>query len=299
MPGTMPCVLMGQAIKKIKMKKVNVLLLTVLFAANVQAQVGLNGDGSAPDHSAMLDVKSTTKGFLVPRMTAAQRTAISSPATGLLIYQTDDVIGYWYNQGSGETSVWKHLSGDEPDGSETKVTAGAHITITGIGTSASPYVVNASVAYGDVKQGFQLADHNGWVKLDGRSTSSLSSTQQTQAAALGIGANLPDASNSFMVQNGTTLGSVSGSNTVSIARNQLPNVNFTGSIERIAHGSSTGAIASGVFSTSSSGYLGNATGGGQTDAFYLNIHLNGGVTQQPINITPRSLSVNAFVFLGL
>ncbi len=281
------------------MKSLSIFILAFLLAFTLQAQVGLNGDGSTPEPSAILDVKSTNKGFLVPRMTAAQRTAIISPATGLLVYQIDDEIGYWYNQGTGETPVWKHLSGDEPDGSETKVTAGANITITGIGTSASPYVVNASVAYGDVKQGFQVADHNGWVKLDGRLTASLSSTQQTQAAALGIGANLPDASNSFMVQNGTTLGSVSGSNNVSIARNQLPNVNFTGSIERIAHGATTGAIASGVFSTSSSGYLGNATGGGQTDAFYLNIHLNGGVTQQPINITPRSLSVNVFVFLGL
>jgi hypothetical protein len=38
----------------------------------------------------MLDVKSTTKGMLVPRMTAAQRDAISNPANGLLIYCTDN-----------------------------------------------------------------------------------------------------------------------------------------------------------------------------------------------------------------
>ncbi|MCP4045700.1 MAG: hypothetical protein GY732_06880, partial [Gammaproteobacteria bacterium] len=72
------------------------------------AQVGVNTDGTAPDGSAMLDVKSTTKGMLVPRMTTAQRTAISSPATGLLVFdETTD--GFWFYNGS----IWKGLSGDD------------------------------------------------------------------------------------------------------------------------------------------------------------------------------------------
>ena len=50
------------------------LLLTLRVAV---AQVAINGSGSAADNSAMLDVSSTSKGVLVPRMTTAQRTALS------------------------------------------------------------------------------------------------------------------------------------------------------------------------------------------------------------------------------
>ena len=48
--------------------------------------VAINEDGSAADSSAMLDVKSTTKGLLIPRMSSAERTAIPSPATGLMVF---------------------------------------------------------------------------------------------------------------------------------------------------------------------------------------------------------------------
>jgi len=60
------------------------------------------------------------------------------------------------------------------------------------------------INFGDIKTGIQSGDHNGWVKLDGRLKSALSGTQQAQATSLGIGANLPDATNAFLVQNGST-----------------------------------------------------------------------------------------------
>ena len=47
--------------------------------------VGINDDGSQPDNSAMLHVKSTSKGLLIPGMTKDQRDLIESPANGLLI----------------------------------------------------------------------------------------------------------------------------------------------------------------------------------------------------------------------
>lgn len=58
------------------------------------------GANTVPAASAMLDVNSTTKGFLTPRMTQSQRNLISSPATGLLIYQTDNTPGFYYYNGS-------------------------------------------------------------------------------------------------------------------------------------------------------------------------------------------------------
>jgi hypothetical protein len=46
----------------------------ILLSLGLFAQVGINTDNSTPDGSAMLDVKSTTKGMLIPRMTSDQRT---------------------------------------------------------------------------------------------------------------------------------------------------------------------------------------------------------------------------------
>ncbi len=55
---------------------------------------------TSPDASAMLDITSTSKGILVPRMTEVQRNNIASPATGLLVYQNDGDIGFWYFDGT-------------------------------------------------------------------------------------------------------------------------------------------------------------------------------------------------------
>jgi len=65
------------------------LLLSLAFAMNANAQVAVNTDGTLPDNSAMLDVKSTAKGFLPPRMTTLQRNAIAAPAAGLVVFDTD------------------------------------------------------------------------------------------------------------------------------------------------------------------------------------------------------------------
>ncbi|MCP3907476.1 MAG: hypothetical protein GY712_05600, partial [Oceanicoccus sp.] len=70
----------------------------ILLSLGLSAQVGVNTDGSSPDGSAMLDVKSTDKGMLVPRMTSAQRTAISGAATGLLVFDTDN-SSFWFYDG--------------------------------------------------------------------------------------------------------------------------------------------------------------------------------------------------------
>ncbi|MEP7165299.1 MAG: hypothetical protein ABI741_11435 [Ferruginibacter sp.] len=55
------------------------------------------GIGVNPPHpSAILQVQDTTKGLLIPRMTAAQRINIQDPAEGLMVYQTDSPAGFWY-----------------------------------------------------------------------------------------------------------------------------------------------------------------------------------------------------------
>ncbi len=69
------------------------------------AQIAINTDGTNPDASAMLDVSSTDKGILIPRMTTSEREAISSPATGLLVYDTD-YNSFWYYA----NSTWNNLN---------------------------------------------------------------------------------------------------------------------------------------------------------------------------------------------
>ncbi|MCX6303558.1 MAG: hypothetical protein NT040_01185 [Bacteroidetes bacterium] len=72
------------------MKKITPFLVFFLFfTIGAFAQVSISSDGSASDPSAMLDVKSTTKGLLLPRMTQAQRSAIASPVEGLVVLCTD------------------------------------------------------------------------------------------------------------------------------------------------------------------------------------------------------------------
>jgi uncharacterized protein (TIGR02145 family) len=70
------------------MKKLFILLTIFTTFAITAQSVGINADGSTANASAMLDVSSTTKGFLLPRMTTTQRDAITSAATGLVIFNT-------------------------------------------------------------------------------------------------------------------------------------------------------------------------------------------------------------------
>ncbi len=85
------------------------ILITVLLQATVSFSQGIavNDDGSDADASSILDVKSAagTQGFLLPRLTEAQKNAITSPATSLLIYQTDGTTGFYFYDGSSWTPV--------------------------------------------------------------------------------------------------------------------------------------------------------------------------------------------------
>ena len=89
------------------MKKLFALSFVLFFAIFGKAQnVAINNDGSNADSSAMLDVKSNTKGLLMPRMTTVQRLAIVKPAMGLMVYDTDAKSVWSYNG-----SAWANLSG--------------------------------------------------------------------------------------------------------------------------------------------------------------------------------------------
>ena len=85
------------------MKKVTLLLFMLSFTWLSIAQVGLNT--ITPDASSALDIESTTGGILIPRLTEFQRDAITLPATGLMIYQTDKNPGFYFYSGTAWTKI--------------------------------------------------------------------------------------------------------------------------------------------------------------------------------------------------
>lgn len=161
------------------MKKLNLLILAIiiLFHSGLQSQVSINSDGSSSDPSAMLDIESSEKGLLIPRVTDSQRIGISNPATGLLVYQTNEPVGFYFNSGTQESANWLQLSSTniseikDVDG-DTKVeteentdddniqfsVAGTEAMVIdqnaniGIGTSSPSGVlhINQSIDFGDV-----------------------------------------------------------------------------------------------------------------------------------------------------
>jgi trimeric autotransporter adhesin len=91
-----------QKIKQMKNLKFSSSLFAIFLFINIQLtaqNVAINNDGSTANSTAILDIKSTAKGMLVPRMTSLQRTGIISPANGLLVFDTDS-ISFSYFDGS-------------------------------------------------------------------------------------------------------------------------------------------------------------------------------------------------------
>ena len=143
-----------------------VLILSVL--ASMAQNVGINSDGTAPATSAMLDVKSSTKGFLVPRMSATERGNISSPATGLLVYQTDGTAGFYYYTGL----AWTLVGTGSGNGTLTDVTGTAPVVSSGGTTPAISITAASTGAAGSMS----AADK---IKLDGIATAATNYTHPT------------------------------------------------------------------------------------------------------------------------
>jgi len=133
--------------------------LAIIFFINAAygQNVAVNTDGSVAHTSALLDVKSTSKGMLTPRMTTAQRTGISSPATGLLVYDTD-VNSFWFYNGSSWTNITG--SGGGGNGTNWKLTGNSGTTPASdfIGTTD-----NQSLRFKVNNEHYGLLDSNGSV----------------------------------------------------------------------------------------------------------------------------------------
>ncbi|HNU87174.1 MAG TPA: hypothetical protein PKJ94_02750, partial [Ferruginibacter sp.] len=111
---------------------VSILLLTATFIQQATAQsLAINTDGSTADASALLDVKSTLKGMLIPRMNKTERNAIAAPATGLLVFQNaPDSIGFYYYSGSAWLQVANSSNGWSTTGNAGTSPAGNFLGTT-------------------------------------------------------------------------------------------------------------------------------------------------------------------------
>jgi len=82
--------------------KLNFLLLFSIISIHLNAQsngVAINAYNASADPSAILDVSSTSQGILIPEMTEADKLIIANPAVGLLVFQTDNTVGFWHYNG--------------------------------------------------------------------------------------------------------------------------------------------------------------------------------------------------------
>jgi hypothetical protein len=146
------------------MRKGIVVLVLCLAFLSGKAQTGIGT--TTPDVSAKLDISSTTKGLLVPRMTATERGAIATPAKGLLIFQTDGEAGFYVNIGTSSSKVWTRVNMDwTRSGNDISYTIG-NISTTGnlTGGNASTSTLAGFAANLNVQTGtsYQLtASDNG------------------------------------------------------------------------------------------------------------------------------------------
>ena len=266
------------ALKNMKVLFTSVLCLLCAFT---MAQVGINTN--LPEST--LDIReadpsapTSEAGIGIPQVTVLPS---SGNRAGQLVMNVTDGSFYYYNG-----TTWVSLSHQA-----------AHI--------------------GDQKNGFQTADHNGWVILDGRDVKDLTPNQQANAIALGFtSGNLPDANGAVFKMDATVdVGTSAGSNSVVLSQANLPNVVLAGTTSEdgahshpirtrqddwdVSGGGHLSSPSAGPSFGRDNGSLGDnhttRTAGNHTHS--VSVPLGGSST--PIDINPTFISVNSFIYLGM
>jgi hypothetical protein len=171
------------------MKKFFLSLLFIIEIISVnkliaQTGIAINTDGSTADGSAMLDVKATNKGILIPRI--ALTSSVTTPVTGLLVYQTGGTPGFYYYNGttwiyiqnSGNTNVT--LQGNTFNGvsqlvqlnasSQLPAISGVNVTALNASNLASGTVATARLGTGTANSTTFLSGNNTWAAVGGSSS---------------------------------------------------------------------------------------------------------------------------------
>jgi hypothetical protein len=209
------------------MKIKQIITLTVLaiaFSNSIFSQVGIGT--TTPQASAELDVTSTTKGLLPPRMTQTQRNNISSPAAGLMVYQSDGTSGLYYYNGS----AWVYIN-NSTGGTLAVANGGTGVTTsTGTGSvvlSNSPTLVTPALGTPSALVGTNITGTAAGLNIGGNAATATTATTATSATSAttatnlagGLGGQIPyqtAAGTTAMLANGT-VGQVLQSNGTTLA----------------------------------------------------------------------------------
>lgn len=143
------------------------ILLTFSFYSYSQVGIGTTN----PDNSAKLEVYATDKGILIPRLTVSQRIAITNPAEGLLVYQTNDIKGFYYFDGSNWIRVLNDQKDKTPTGSVITMASenvpNGYLECNGAAISRTTYSnlfskIGTRYGNGDGTTTFNLPDYRGY-----------------------------------------------------------------------------------------------------------------------------------------
>jgi hypothetical protein len=219
------------------LQKIQTIVIILLLAKMGFAQIGINATGSAPATNAMLDVSSTTKGLLIPRMTTAQRNTLLATATdGLTVYDID-TKGFWFYNAT--TTAWTALATGGPwlgagnDINNTNIgnvgigtnipTGKLHISAIGVANSTS------SVTGSHIKMTLTDDAKWGWTRFESQSGSKSFSHRYD------LFSNLPSAVNYSIYYNTTQLFTITGDGRVGIGISPTYPLDIAGDINTTAN----------------------------------------------------------------
>lgn len=276
--------------------------ITILTINAFSQNIAINTTGSLPDTSAMLDVSSTVKGFLAPRVTTTQQNAIPLPATGLMVYNTTtntlnvnvgtaaapswSAVSFGSGASSSGGSAWS-LTGNSNTGSSNYIgtsdgqplvfkvngAAAGYLGISG-SSYATSFGVNSSAAYQSTAVG---ASANAGSSNLATAVGYNSKAAGYQSIAIGAGAKTANQNDCIAIGTAANANSYQG---IAIGANALTN-------------SSNNGLAVGV-SASATGYQSAAFGNGATASGQNSTAIGNGATVSNANyISIGNTSVTA------
>ena len=129
-----------------------------LVAISLSAQVKIGDNANLIDDSSILELESTNKGLLIPRLTTTQINAIVSPANGLLVYNLDTNL-LQVNIGTKDTSLWCSLVIQQPN------STGALLLPVGTNADRPKSPVNGMLRYNTQSSQFEVYKNGNWEVL--------------------------------------------------------------------------------------------------------------------------------------